>query len=89
MGRRAKALTPEERNWIDSMQTLLDQCPSERLGFYTTGDHSVTIFDKKVRDKWHQAPGCPATDIREEISQSGASLNAGFHFPEIVESRAG
>ena len=89
MANRAKALTPEERDWIDRMQTLLDQCPSERLGFYTTGDHSVTIFDKKVRDKWYQAKGCPAADIQAEMAQSGASLNAGFLFPEIVESRAG
>lgn len=89
MAIRAKALTPEERKWLASLQSLLDQCPSERLGFYTIGDNDVTLFDVKVRDKWHQAQGCPSTDIHEEISHSGADLDAALTFPSNVESRAG
>lgn len=89
MPSRSKPLTRAERKWIDSMQALLDECPSNRLGFYTTGDKNVVVFDKRARDEWYQVNGCPATDIQEEIFSSGAGLDAELTFPEIVESRAG
>ena len=39
--------TKEENRWVRRIQKALNECPSDRLGFYTTGDKDVTIFDKK------------------------------------------
>jgi hypothetical protein len=38
-------LTKAENLWLRMVQDLLNQCPSERLGFYTIGDNDVTVYD--------------------------------------------
>jgi hypothetical protein len=38
-------LTRDELKWLRRVQRALDACPSDRLGFYTTGDRNVTVFD--------------------------------------------
>lgn len=38
-------LTPEETKWLKKLQKLLNECPSERLGFYTVGDADLTVYD--------------------------------------------
>lgn len=86
---KKKPLTREEKQWLSQMQALLSDPPSNRLGFFTIGDRGVTVFDRDVRDRWYEANGCPATDISEEITKSGADLNTTLTFPSIVESRAG
>lgn len=40
-------LTKEELKWIKKVQKALNECPSDRFGFYTTGDNYVTIYDRK------------------------------------------
>lgn len=39
-------LTKDEAAWVKKVQTLLNKCPSKRLGFYTVGDADVMIYDK-------------------------------------------
>ncbi|WP_340621854.1 hypothetical protein [Xenorhabdus siamensis] len=38
-------LTLKEKEWLDQLQKVLDECPSERLGFYTVGDNYLSSYD--------------------------------------------
>jgi len=42
-------LTKKERDWIAELQSVLDKCPSRRLGFFTIGDKDVTVYDLDKR----------------------------------------
>lgn len=46
MARRCTPLTPAERAWVKKVNEVLKECPSKRLGFYTIGDHDITVYDK-------------------------------------------
>lgn len=43
-------LTKEEKSWVKKMNTLAAKCPSDRLGFFSTGDPCVGIYDKSRVD---------------------------------------
>jgi hypothetical protein len=84
-------LTKKERDWIAELQTVLDKCPSKRLGFFTIGDPDITIYDlnkhKKITELMNKHGNydfCTAVD----------ELDAGFvggyiNFPSPVASTAG
>lgn len=50
-----KPLTKVEKKWLAELQTVLDKCPSKRLGAYTTGDAVLSIYDKPVFDRYRDA----------------------------------
>jgi hypothetical protein len=37
-------MTADEKRWMDKLQAVLNECPSKRLEFYTTGDLDVSVF---------------------------------------------
>lgn len=41
-------LTKAERAWLKQLQDVLSACPSNRLGFYTSGDRDVTVYDRRL-----------------------------------------
>lgn len=43
--------TPEQAAWIKRVQKALNSKGSEGLGFYTTSDNDVTIYDLTKRDE--------------------------------------
>lgn len=46
-------MTKEEKTWIENMQRLLNKTP-QRFGFYTTGDCSLSIYDKGKEPLFNQ-----------------------------------
>lgn len=52
--------TNEERAWVKKLQKVLDACPSSRLGFYTTGDATVTVYDNTEEANFDQEMDFPA-----------------------------
>lgn len=82
-------LTKKELAWIEKVQKVIDECPSKRLGFYTTGDQMVWLYDRsKENEVWewmnrNKGDFCIATN----------ALKIDFHtsidFPAPVESTAG
>jgi hypothetical protein len=50
-----KPLTAAETKWLDKLQALLDKCPSERLGAFTIGDPSLSIYDKTYFDDFRNS----------------------------------
>lgn len=41
----SEPLTAEETKWLKKLNKLLGECPSDRLGFFTTGDDIVSVYD--------------------------------------------
>ncbi|AWK42638.1 hypothetical protein [Photorhabdus laumondii] len=82
-------LNSEEKIWLNKLQKILDECPSERLGFYTIGDNDLSVYDltktKEINELHHKTnrdyPAC--------IEESGAEFNYYLTFPAKVEGVAG
>lgn len=43
-------LTSEEKKWLKKLQKVLNECPSNRMESYTTGDNCITIYDISAND---------------------------------------
>lgn len=88
--RTTKPLTKAERAWLEEVQTVLDRCPSKRIGFFTIGDPSVYLHDVTREN-----------EIDNELENNGGdwcsaanNLSADFDgyyltFPNSVHSTAG
>ena len=80
----AAKLTADEARWIKRLQRVLNDCPSDRLGFYTTGDPDVTIYDKSngAEDDAREL------DFYQIVEDHGAWL-AIVKFPACVDATCG
>lgn len=80
------AMTKEEKAWVKKLQKVLNECPSSRLGFYTTGDATVTVYDREVYD----GMGISGEDIDPAPAIEAAGLNLAYlEFPQQVEGLCG
>lgn len=39
-------LTKKELAWANKLQKVIDECPSERIGFYACGEDTLHLYDK-------------------------------------------
>ncbi len=78
-------LSKEERAWLKKLQNLLDACPSSRLGFYTTGDPVVTVYDY---DKETEINDIHNGEFANAVDECDARLGE-LIFPNFVHSTAG
>ena len=72
------------------MQNLLNKCPSERLGFFTTGDDTLYVYDCGKDTEIHKHND--SNNNRGEFSSGVEALDAGLgtiSFPSNVHSVAG
>ncbi|WP_103171629.1 hypothetical protein [Paracoccus sp. SY] len=81
-------LTAAEKKWLACLQEVLDACPSKRLGFYTIGDQTVEVYDKR-RDAKIDAvlESRGASDFGPAVSKCKAHLGS-ISFPSQVHSTA-
>lgn len=63
MADKMAPLTAEETKWIKKVQKVLNECPSTRIGAYTTGDKDVRLYDKTFDE-----------DIQSIIDNSGGEF---------------
>ncbi|EOS94068.1 hypothetical protein LU631_09715 [Erwinia tracheiphila] len=78
-------LTTTERKWLSEVQAVLDRCPSDRIGFYTTGDCTVFTWNLDKTD----AVNDHCCDFYEAVKKERASFSITLKFPAQVESTAG
>ncbi|MGK4231197.1 hypothetical protein ACK2MR_08620 [Providencia hangzhouensis] len=82
-------LTKKEIAWIEKVQKVLDECPSERIGFYTIGDRNVFLYDRSKESEvceWmnrNKGDFCIATNALK------VDFRTSIDFPAPVESTAG
>lgn len=83
-------LNAAEKKWLSDLQAVLDACPSDRLGFYTIGDPSVSVYDRR-KEKQINA----LMDAKDNLDFPGAVYEAkgetdvDIRFPQCVHSVAG
>lgn len=84
----AKKLTKTEREWINKLQAVLDECPSDRLGAYTVGDPDLSIYDTRFETKINHILDKGDTDFCQAVDEVGAGL-VDLKMPFNVHSTAG
>jgi hypothetical protein len=82
-------LTKAEKALVAEVQKALDKCPSTRLGFATTGDHDLTIFDIRGIDKICARLDRGTCDFIPTADKLGLVAAERLSFPQPVESTAG
>ena len=76
-------LTPQEKRWVKRLQKVLNECPTSRIGFYTTGDCCLFLYDiGAVEDEGALRDFCLI------VSDADAELGD-VVFPNLVHSTAG
>lgn len=81
-------LTKAEKKWLDELQEVLNRCPSKRLGFATSGDRDITVYDSSFSDLIFIVLEREGGDYIPTATKLGAVLG-GINFPSPVESTAG
>lgn len=82
-------LTKEEKAWVKKLNKILADCPSDRLAFATTGDCSVTIFNRPQYDAICDEQDRNGGEFISAAQRIGALFDERLDFPNQVESTAG
>lgn len=80
----AKPLTKAEREWVNKLQDVLNQCPSNRLGGYLSGGFDLSLFDtsyEKEIDEMQTRKNCL---IGVAVSELGANLGQ-LDLPFVIQ----
>jgi hypothetical protein len=85
---KTKKLTKAERDWLNKLQAVLDECPSDRLGAYTIGDPSINIYDSRFESEINEIIDSGNADFCTATDKLGADL-AALKMPFAVHSTAG
>jgi len=80
-------LTQDELKWVRSVQRALNKCPSKRIGFYTIGDASVSLYDKDALAESGEDED--SRDFCKNVAAADAGFYLPLHFPSDVASTAG
>lgn len=84
-------LTKKEKAWFAEVNAVLARCPSpEKFGFYTIGDHSVMVYDKrKEAEIEHKLDTRRSPDWCVAVRDANAEIDENIYFPSAVLSTAG
>lgn len=83
-------LTKAEMAWLNKVQAVLDECPSDRIGFYTIGDASVEVYDRsKEREIDETMWGARSMDFGAAVLKMKAAFEYQLDFPACVHSVSG
>lgn len=83
-------LNKTELAWVKKIQNVLNECPSERIGFYVTGaDNYVRIFDRELYPEVNTFLDENNVDFCVATYNCDADFEVELEFPCGVESTAG
>lgn len=81
-------ITAEEARWIKRLQKVLRECPSDRLGFYTIGDPSIEIYDKRFDQEIGDIQASGDIDFCQAVERLDVHIGR-VVFPSNVQSTVG
>lgn len=81
--------TVKEKKWLEKVQAVLDECPSDRIAFFTTGDNIINAYDVNKYDEISDLQDSGTIDFGTATDRTGASFGQGLKFNNAVESTAG
>jgi hypothetical protein len=83
-------LTKDEKIWVKKLQSVLDEQPSERIAYYTTGDQFLYAFDVSRSSEINKVMHGSNMDFCEAVRKLDADMTAAdINFKNPVESTAG
>jgi hypothetical protein len=85
---KTKPLTKSESDWIKKLQTVLDECPSSRLGAYTTGDAALRIYDNRFESRINKIIDSGTSEFCMAVDDVGAAICT-LNTPFPIHSTAG
>lgn len=72
-----KKPTKAEAEWLRALEAVLNECPSNRLECFTTGDKGVFFYDKIALNAWiKEDPAREEMDIPTAVEASRAGLGS-------------
>lgn len=84
------ALTKTEKEWVIRLQKILSEAPTKRLGFFTIGDRSVSVYDRTFDESIDQYQEIhPNAEFCNAVSAVTGGVLATLDFPSSVHSTAG
>lgn len=72
----AKPLTKKEQAWLDKLEKVMSECPSDRLACYTIGDHDLQFYDQNVSDAWERENPHKQLDATPLHKEAGSALGS-------------
>ncbi|MFS1427343.1 hypothetical protein LMH73_009300 [Vibrio splendidus] len=82
-------LTAAEKKWFKKVQSVLNECPSKRIAFFTIGDNNIQAFNAERHDEISDFQDSGDHDFITSVSKCEAGFNASLVFTNPVESTAG
>ena len=86
--KKTKPLTKDEIMWIDKVNKVLSECPSERLSSFTIGDNQISLYDNRFDKKIIEIQENGQSDYCTAVQNLGCDLGS-IDFPFPVHSTAG
>jgi hypothetical protein len=83
-----KPLTKKEKVWVHQLQDVLMNPPTERLGLFTTGDASLSVYDLSRSDEINKIQDSGISDFGPAVDSIGARLGEAMS-KNCIESTAG
>lgn len=83
-------LTKVEREWLDRLQSVLSEAPTDRLGLFTIGDACISVYDRR-KDEAITKYGMshPNDEFGTAVEAVTGGVMATLAFPAEVHSTAG
>lgn len=70
----AKPLTKAEKAWVQKLQAVLNECPSERIGGFTTGMNDITLYDESFNNEIDEIQTLKNREMAPVVGELGADL---------------
>lgn len=78
-------LTKPEAKWVKKLQKVLDECPSDRIGFYTIGDPVICLYSREFQDLIEEE----RDDLVRILRLNGWGFDEVLNFPNAVDGVCG
>lgn len=82
-------LMKAEKAWIIRVNATLAECPSERLGFFTTGERWISVYDRRKEQAIDAYQLRHNRDFCQGANDCGALAQERLTFPANVASTCG
>lgn len=83
-----KPLTAAEKKWVEKLESVLAECPSNRIGAFTIGDPYLVLYDRSFEGAIDARQNRGDGDFGGIVSSLGCKLGV-VYFPFHVHSTAG
>tara|TARA_R110000851_G_scaffold3442_1_gene14114 strand:- start:399 stop:662 length:264 start_codon:yes stop_codon:yes gene_type:complete len=71
-------LTPDEKDWLKKIENLLENPPTNRIGFYATNDIVLNVYDRSQVSKINRLMSYSNNNFHQSVKQLKTDLGVIF-----------